>query len=308
VRRPPKDSVLTPSARDAVAAALGQLGCAQIKWKSGAVQFETGGTKVELSETILPEWIRSIEPPVNTDKLVIALSDVPGLQVPRAIAADLSLVQSRLFRRVVARAAFSGPSRSMCRREVGTDLYAAIWIRLGGMGFWLTSAELDRWPIDFEEAFTVARANLADVIAVGSVNEISDGHGVFAALAEGADLCGGLLCMETFLPGDFAPGAHGALACSPSPGTILLLPVRPGAGAEGVASIVQISDMLRDDHSATETQKRLYWAQPTSAGSILRYALHMLPVVTIHEGSSRRAHIDSSDEVQTLLRVLGEID
>jgi len=308
VRRSTNESSLSQSARDAVREALERMGCAQIKWKNGAVHFETGGEKIQLSDTLLPDWIRTIEPPVQTDLVAIALSEVTGLQLPRSIASDLSLVQSKLYPMAVTRDAFSGPDRAMCRREVGTDLYAAIWIGIGGKGLWLTSAELDRWPIDFEEAFSVACANMGTTISTGTVNEISDGHGVLAALAEGVDLCGGLLCLGTFLPDDFTPGSHGVLACSPTPGTILLLPVRPGGGAEGIASIVQISDMLRDDRVASEAQKRLYWAQPTTEPGVLGYTLDMLPVITIHEGNSRRAHVDSSEEVQSLLRVLGEID
>ncbi|MEQ9617380.1 MAG: hypothetical protein RLN60_05030 [Phycisphaerales bacterium] len=302
------ESSLSRAARDAVADALASLGCEHIKFKSGSIHFEVRGEKIQLAEAMLPDWVPSVTAPVDVERLIIAMSDVTGLPVPRAIASDLGLVQARLYPRVVTREAFAGPDRAMCRREIGTDLFAAVWIAVGGQGLWLTTAELDKWPIDFEEALVLARENLERVIDTGSLNEISDGHGVYAVLAEGVDLAGAMIDLPSFFADDFKTGGHGALASAPAPGTLLLLPVRAGGGAEGVASIVQISDMLRDDRLPDELPRRLYWARPTISAGLLGYTLEMLPVIIIHEGGSRRAHVDASDDVQMLLQVLGEID
>jgi len=146
-------------------------------------------------------------------------------------------------------------------------------------------------------------------IESGSVNEISDGHGVLAALAEGADMGGAMLDAPALLPDQFeAAGGGGALLAAPTIGTLLLLPVRRGIGAEGVASIVQIADMLRDNENASEVQHRIYWALPDPGARLIGYRLERLPVTVVHEGGSRRAHVDSSDLVRSLLRRLGEID
>jgi len=311
VLRPKQDGQPSESCKEAVAAALGLLGCSAVKWKNGTAHFESAGERIQLGAEVLPEWVREIAPPIELERIAIALSDVTGLNPPRTVATDLSLVRERLYPRAVCRSAFEGPERAMCRREIGPDIYAAIWMAIGRSGLWLTTAELDQWTVDFESAFVIAKENLTRAVVAGSINEISDGQGVTAVLVEGVDLSGAMLDLPAIIPDSFAKGGgrgHGALVAAPIIGTLLMLPLEQGGGAEGIASIVQIADMLRDEEDASEIERRLYWARPDRASSFLGYTLQMLPVTVIQEDNARRAHVDSTDLVKDLLRILGELD
>lgn len=288
-------------------AALRRLGAEPGKWKGVTLSFARRDEAGELNTAEHLEILDDTPARTPVDGLAIYLGSRLGFPLPDDLALDLRAVRPWLRPRVLSVRALHGPSRSMCRRPAfGTSpehapapgLIAAVSVGAGRSATFVTSRALDEWSLEFEEVMMLAQDNLRGIVGPGDLRDVEGAEGVVSLndplLESGASAA---TVLDHLLPEAATP--EGVLFAAPSADTLLALPVRRGAGARSLASLVQVVFTMTAQH-----------AEPLSDAVLWRRGgvTDAVPMTSVHEGGARRVHLEAQGVVEELLRILGEID
>lgn len=290
-------------------AALARLGADGIRWKGVVLHFHRRGEPGTLDTSEHLEVLDNAPARTPVDGLAIYLASRLGVPLPDDLALDLRVVRPWLRPRVLPVRALEGPSRAMCRRPAfgsgpdhapAPDLIAAVSIGAGRSASFVTTRSLDAWNLEFDDVMNLARANLRGLVTPDDLHDVEGGgaEGVLSlndpSLETGA---ASALVIEHLLPEAASP--EGVLFAVPSLDTLLALPVRRGAGARSLAALVQVVFTMTAQH-AEPLSETILWRRDQGTDAV--------PMTSVHEGGSRRVHLEARGVVEHLLRILGEID
>jgi len=161
----------------------------------------------------------------------------------------------------------------------------------------VTTAALDRWPVEFDEAWEVSLVNLRARFGHDSVEEMKGAAGIFALIDGRAPGSSGALAMESLFASEEIE--HGVVFAVPRSETLLTLPVTPGSGAMGLGALVQATHALVAESEGWLSDQIFWWR----AGGVE----HLL-MTAIFESRARRVHIEAQGAVEELLRLLGVVE
>lgn len=283
--------------RRRIGGALSRLGCAIVKWRGDLATVERGGRRFHASiSTILalvPERLEAM----RDDQLVLHVADALGLPVDGSLLEDFRLVGPLLRPRLVHVRELEGPARGMCRREAWADLLWAVSVGCGTRRVFVTTPLLDRWGLEFDDVVMVAQQNLSSKVDSSNLHDVDGAPGVIALVhdREPASACAGII--DRIVP-DLTEG-HGVLMATPADEILLLYPVEEGAGASGLAGMVQATFALAGERSEPLSEQ-LVWRR----GDVWE----VLPMTWVEESGSRRVHVEAEGVMRDLLRVLGEVE
>lgn len=216
------------------------------------------------------------------------------MEVSASSAAAFERERPRLRPRLVHPRELAGPRRAMCRREAFGGLLRAIALGPEPGAPLLTTALLDRWPVDFDEAFEIALMNFRRRVGPEHVADVEGAGGVRALLASPEQAAAGALSLSHLIPRG-EPGA-GVLFSVPHEDVLLLIPVRAGGGAEVLASIVQATVELSAAHGEPLSDQ-VFWGRGER--------IDHLPMTLVQERRGQRVHLDAQGPSAELLRLLG---
>ncbi|MFM9957378.1 MAG: hypothetical protein ACKVZJ_04845 [Phycisphaerales bacterium] len=299
-------------------AALARLGAKVGKWKGVVLHFERRDEPGVLDTSEHLEILDDAPARTPVDGLAIYLGSRLGIPVPEDLALDLRAVRPWLRPRVLPMRALEGPSRAMCRRPAfGTtpehapapDLISAVSVGAGRSATFVTTRALDAWNLEFDDVMKLAFGNLRRLVGPDDLHDVESAggggpgaEGVLSlndpSLETGASAA---LVIDHLLPESATP--EGVLFGVPSLDTFLALPVRRGAGARSLAALVQVVFTMTSQH-AEPLSEVVLWRRATSRGG----QTDAVPMTSIHEGASRRVHLEAHGVVEELLRILGEIE
>lgn len=304
--------------------AVTRLDAKPLRWKGIVLHFERRDTHHELNAADHLEVLDNIPANTPVDGMAIYLGARLGFPLPEDLALDLRAVRSWLRPRVLHTRVLEGPARSMCRRPAFTpvaadapplpppapDLITAVSIGAGRTATFVTTKGLDAWGLGFEDVLSLALDNLRALIGPDDLRGAEEDGGSEGTegvhtlsdptLETGASAS---LVLDHLLP-ELDPQT-GALFAVPSDASTVVLPVRPGAGAKALASLVQVVYAIAADQDAPLSET-IFWHRPAQgAGAPTVIAV---PMTSVQENGARRVHLEAQGVVEDLLRVLGEID
>ncbi len=315
--------------------ALERLGVTVTRWKGATAIAQRRDKPLEINVAAHLEVLDSRPERTPRDGLAIYLSSRLGLPLPDELALDLRIVRPWLRARVLHPRVLEGPSRAMCRREAfsqpgdeagsappQTDLITAVSIGGAGSVSFVTTRSLDAWDLTFEEVLLIGTENIRSLLTPDDLSEVSGPEPEASRRAKGADQskrpttagvlavidstgetgAAASLVLESLLPD--ADPASGLLFSVPADDATLVLPVIPGAGAASLAGLVQATYALaaEREHPLSE---QVFWRRKPGGGAARTVKV---PMTSIHEGGSRRVHLEADGVVEELLKILGEIE
>lgn len=292
-------------------AALARLGATPGKWKGVVLHFERRGEPGSLDTSEHLEVLDNAPARTPVVGLAIYLASRLAIPLPDDLALDLRAARPWLRPRVLPVRALEGPSRAMCRRPAfgntpehapAPDLIAAVSIGAGRSATFVTTRSLDGWNLEFDDVMKLARANLCELIGPDDLHDVEGAEGVLSlndpSLETGA---ASALVIDHLLPEASTP--EGVLMAVPALDTLLAMPVRPGAGARALATLVQVVFTMTSRH-AEPLSEAVLWRRDSGAGP----ATDAVPMTSTHEHGARRVHLEAHGVVEDLLRILGEIE
>ncbi|MDX2115886.1 MAG: hypothetical protein SFZ24_09765 [Planctomycetota bacterium] len=231
--------------------------------------------------------------PISALALAAGLRITPGPDV----IADFQLMKPLLRPRILHERELSGPRRAMCRRDTFGGMLQAVAVGGESAAPLVTSQTLDRWGIDFEPLFDQACANLAAVLGPEHLHSVSAAPGVLSLLHDWETVSGAAFVLDALFPRDFA--VSGVVFSVPHQNLLLAMPVSPGAGAEGLAGLVQVIYMAADSPAELLSTSVFWWRDGVAT---------YLPMTAVEDGRSRRIHMEARGPLDELLRILGALD
>lgn len=332
---------LSDAQAEAVCAAARALGTPEPRWMregggggggGGGARFSVAGRTRLLTAPALRRAVRprpelvgpDTPPPPLLD--AIGLASALGLQPPPELTRDFRLLRVLLVPRLYSTRELAGPRRGMCRREAFSeenesgevagargDLIRALAIGEGVGAPVVTTATLDQWPVDFDEAWAVAMTNLRARLGPDSLEAMTPSPpqppphpphppaqrnptGVMALNDARLPGSSGALSLGTLFPE--APVSLGVVFALPLVRMTLALPVEPGSGVTGLAALVQLTHSLAVDRRDRLSDQVYWWRR----GGVVH-----LPMTTVVEERSRRVHLEAEGSVGELLRILGVV-
>lgn len=298
--------------------ALSRLDAKPLKWKGIVLRFERRGVPHKLNTADHLDILDNIPANTPVDGMAVYLGARLGFPLPEDLALDLRAVRPWLRPRVLHTRVLEGPARAMCRRAAFTpvaddappapppapDLITAVSIGAGRTATFVTTRALDTWGLGFEDVLALALNNLRALINPSDLRDADGAAGVLTltdpTLETGAAAS---LVLEHLLP-ELDPHA-GALFAVPSDATTVVLPVRSGAGAKALASLVRAVYAIAAEQD-TPLSETIFWHRPAKRGG--RPDIIAVPMTSVQEGGARRVHLEAQGVVEDLLRILGEID
>jgi hypothetical protein len=278
-------------------AALARLGCTVHKWRGDLATIERGGERFHASiGTILPSLPSAMEL-LRDDQLTLHVADALGLPVDASLLEDLRIVRPLLRPRLVNVRELEGPARGMCRRSAWADLLWAVSVGRGTRRVFVTSPVLDTWGLEFDEVMDLAQGNLAAALDSTHIHDVEGATGVLALVHDREPASAAVAIIDTIVP-DMTDG-QGALFGAPADEVLLMYPVEEGAGASGLAGMVQATFALMGERTECLSE-HLVWRRGERWDA--------LPMTWVEEGGSRRVHVEAEGVMRDLLRVLGEVD
>lgn len=280
-----------------IGAALTRLGCDVLKWRGDLATVERGSTRFHASiGTILPLLNAPIET-IRDDQLTLHVADALSLPVDASLLEDIRIVRPLLRPRLVNIRELDGPARAMCRRDAWGDLIWAVSVGCGTKRVFVTTPLLDRWTLEFAEVMAIANQNLGAVLDSSHLHDVDGAAGVLALVHDREPASAGAAIIETIVP-DIVDG-YGVIMGAPADETLLLYPVEEGAGAAGLAGIVQATFALAVEQAECLSEQ-LVWRRGNS--------WELLPMTWVEENGARRVHVEAQGVMRDLLRILGEVE
>jgi len=292
-----------PSGRDSfqqrIAHAMRLMGCDLLRWHSPRATVRRGGAegeRFEVDMSLLAAQSGASIGEMDAVDIALTLSGLLGLPLSADATSEFERVQPYLRPRLVTRASLGGRRRQMCRRDAFGELVSGISIGPGAGASFVTTQQLDAWGLEFDAAMHQAVGNLRIAMGPESVFDTEGAPGVLAVVPEQEQGSSAYFVLDHLFP-EVTP-ERGMVFSVPGDDVLLLMPVEPGAGAAGLAGLVQMTCSMAAERTEPLCDQ-VFWRV---AGRVVR-----LPLTIIDEGGSRRAHLEASGDVQELLRVLGAL-
>lgn len=287
--------------------AFGALGMSVHRWKDDTATIRREEGKLDLDVSLLA---RQLPPYTSVDDpraLAVLVAPMLGMSLPHDVLAKLDEARSWLRPRLINPGELSGPRRSMCRRETFAGLLRAISIGPGATASLVRTEELDRWGIEFDEAFAIACDNLRSSLLPDDIHEVDQSFGTLAIIHDSEPAAPACFIFDTLLP-HWQPES-GAVFAIPTEDTCLVLPVMHGMGAAALADFVQMSFNLfgRTEDALCD---QLIWATGAEIDGHLDPTprFRHLPITKVEERTGKRVHLEAEGAMGDLLRVLGAIE
>ncbi len=291
--------------RDHLERALQRLGYTIRKWKHNTLTARIDGKRTTLDIPTLLAAVPTDTPyddpadATEPDRLTIALACALNTPIPDDALTDPTNARPILRPRLLQPQQLTGPARTACRREAFHDLLDVVSLGPHPNALLLRTEHLDRWNTNFEDVLTTADSQLQQHITTDNVHTIEDAHHVHAIVHPTEHTAPAFRFLHNLLP-PADPSINkdaGVLFSLPARRTLLALPVTPDAGARALASLVQTTFLLTHARTDTETPA-VYWKQT--------HTITTLPLTHVAEDDQARVHLDATNDVQTLLTLLGE--
>lgn len=291
----------------AFAQALESLGMPVIRWKDHTASVRTDEGKIDLDVALLVSQLPHGTDLTEPRSLTLLVGPMLGVPLPQNLLENLDEARQWLRPRLINPAELAGPRRNMCRRDAFAGLLRAISIGPGSTASLVRTEELDRWGIEFDEAFALAAGNLRRSILPDDIHEVDQSFGTLAIIHDSEPAAASCFIFDTLLP-HWQPES-GAVFAIPTEDTCLVLPIMHGMGAEALADFVQMSFNLFGRTEAPLCDQ-LIWAKGEERHGTLDPTprFHHLPITKVEERGGKRVHLEAVGAMGELLRVLGALD
>ena len=290
------DARLLDQRQRRIGSALKRLGCTVLKWRGDLATVTRADQRFHASITMLLSLVPGPLESIGDDQLTLYVANALGLPVEASLLQDIRIVRPLLRPRLVNVRELEGPARNMCRRDAWADLLWAVSIGGGTRRVFVTTAQLDRWGLEFDEVVQLAQQNLAAHLDSSNLHDVDGAQGVLALVHDREPTAAAAAIIDTIVP-DMTDG-HGVILGAPADEMLLLYPVEEGAGASGLAGMVQATFALAGERAECLSE-HLVWRRGD--------AWDVLPMTWVEEGGSRRVHVEAEGVMRDLLRVLGEV-
>jgi hypothetical protein len=267
--------------------AMTMLGGELIRARDEAAEIKLHDRRLELGASTIGVQLRALpELPAlpGPAHVAAAMACVLNEAIPGPLVDDLGFIRPWLRPALLRHEELGGPRRSMCRREAFGGMVLAISAGRGPRAALLTTKHLDAWGLTFDEVLLIAKENLANVLIPAGVHDIEGSAGVLAIAHDVEPASCAYLMFDRLLPE--WKSKRGAVFAVPDEETTLVLPVESGAGAEGVAGLIQaaLSWGAESEADSQLLSDQVFWIR--EGAGVTR-----LPMTRIEEQGARRVQL-----------------